>query len=101
VRQSASTRREEEQRWGVSEGRGRKEEARRLRRRKQWAANTVGGEAATTVSWVWARRQSPLSEEVGTVRMRSAHGSDRAVDGWAPTVSLLSPNYLNRFKLGN
>jgi hypothetical protein len=85
----------------VSEGRGRKEEARRLWWRKQWAANTVGGEAATTVSWVWARRQSPLSEEVGTVRMRSAHGSDRAVDGWAPTVSLLSPNYLNRFKLGN
>jgi hypothetical protein len=33
--------------------------------------------------------------------MRSARGSDRAADGWAAAVSLLSLNYPNWFKLGN
>jgi hypothetical protein len=48
------------------------------------AAETVGGETAAAVSWAWARRRRPLSEEVGTVQTRSARGSDRAADGWAP-----------------
>jgi hypothetical protein len=61
----------------------------------------VGAELAAAVSWAWARQQPPLSEEVSTVRMRSSCGSDRAADGWAPAVSLLSPNCLNRFNLGN
>jgi hypothetical protein len=47
-------------------------------------AITVGGEAATTVSWERAGRRWPLSEEVSTVRTQSARGSDRAADGWAP-----------------
>jgi hypothetical protein len=72
-----------------------------LGRQKQWAVNTVGGEAAAAVSWARARRRRPLSEEVGVVRTRSARGLDRAADGWAPVVSLLSPNYPNRFKHGN
>jgi hypothetical protein len=72
-----------------------------LRQRKRWAVNTVGGEAAAAVSWVRARRWRPLSDGVSTVRMRSAHGSDRAADRWAAAVSLLSPNYPNWFKLGN
>jgi hypothetical protein len=50
----------------------------------------VGGEAAAAVSWAQARWRWPLSEEVGAVRMRLARGSDRAADGWAPAVSLLS-----------
>jgi hypothetical protein len=48
------------------------------------AAETVGGEAAATVSWARARRWQSLSEEVCMVRTRSARGSDRAADGWAP-----------------
>jgi hypothetical protein len=38
-----------------------------LRRRKWWAAIIVGGEVAAVVSWAWARRRWPLSEEVFTV----------------------------------
>jgi hypothetical protein len=72
-----------------------------LGRQKQWAVNTVGGEAAAAVSWAPARQRRPLSDEVGAVRTQSARGSDRAVDGRAPTVSLLSLNYPNQFKLGN
>jgi hypothetical protein len=48
------------------------------------AAETVGGETAAAMSWAWARQRRPLSEEVGTVRTRSARGSDGAADGWAP-----------------
>jgi hypothetical protein len=65
------------------------------------AAETVGSEAAAAVSWAWARQWQPLSEKVSAVRTWSARGSDRAADGWASAVSLLSPDYLNRFKLGN
>jgi hypothetical protein len=72
-----------------------------LRRRKWWAVNTVGGEAAAAVSWAPTRQRRPLSDEVGAVRTQSARGSDRAVDGRAPTVSLLSLNYPNQFTLGN
>jgi hypothetical protein len=52
-----------------------------LRRRKRWAANVVGGEAAAVVSWAWARGWRPLFEEVSTVRTLSARGSDRVADG--------------------
>jgi hypothetical protein len=56
----------------------------------------VGGEVAAAVLWAWARRWRPLSEGDGAVQTRSACGSDRAADGWAPAVSLLSLNYPNR-----
>jgi hypothetical protein len=67
----------------------------RTRRWKRWAVNTVGGEAATVVSWARARQRRPLSEGVGAVQTRSARGSYRAADGWAQAVSLLSLNYPN------
>jgi hypothetical protein len=62
--------------------------------------NMVGGEATAVVLWAQARRWRLWSEEVSAVLTRSARGSDQAADGWAPTVSLLSLNYPNWFKLG-
>jgi hypothetical protein len=45
---------------------------RRWLRQLKWGGGDYGG------------RWRPLSKEVGTVRTQSAHGSDRAADGWAP-----------------
>jgi hypothetical protein len=51
---------------------------------REAVAEMVGGEAVAAVSWARAWQQRQLFEEVGTVQTRSACGSDRAADGWAP-----------------
>jgi hypothetical protein len=43
----------------------------------------VGGEAAGAVPWERQGRVSRYLRAVGTVRTRSARGSDRAADRWA------------------
>jgi hypothetical protein len=50
----------------------------------------VGGEVVGVESWARARWRRLLSEGVGAVRTRLARGSDRAADGWAPTVLIYS-----------
>jgi hypothetical protein len=59
------------------------------------AAETMGGEVVAVVSWARQGGSGHYLRAVGVVRARSAHGSDRAVDGGHHTVSLLSLNYPN------
>jgi hypothetical protein len=84
--QAGRERRKRTKRGSSSVGRSPYSRTRWWLRRRKWrgVAITVGGEAATAVSWARAGRRRPLSEEVCTVQMQSARGSDRAADGWAP-----------------
>jgi hypothetical protein len=62
-----------------------------------WQWESVGGETAAPMPWVWQGSGSRCLRAVGTVRMWSAHGSDRVADGGPHAVLI----FFNLTKTGS